>query len=95
VDKVKEDEAKFNIQSEAYKAEIEDLRKCWGSSSSEGPQKCKLIMSSKYGLWTGTFGLHDEKGMVVTKVANTPKLCAKKLRLNHGKRNRLKKEKAI
>jgi hypothetical protein len=27
VDKVKEDEAKFNTQSEAYKAEIEDLRK--------------------------------------------------------------------
>lgn len=27
VDKVKKDEAKFNTQSEAYKAEIEDLRK--------------------------------------------------------------------
>jgi hypothetical protein len=27
VDKVKEDEAKFNTQSETYKAEIEDLRK--------------------------------------------------------------------
>jgi predicted nucleic acid-binding Zn-ribbon protein len=27
VDRVKEDEAKFNSQSEAYKAEIEDLRK--------------------------------------------------------------------
>jgi cell division septum initiation protein DivIVA len=27
VDKVKEDEAKFNNQSEIYKAEIEDLRK--------------------------------------------------------------------
>jgi chromosome segregation ATPase len=27
VDKAKEDEAKFNTQSEAYKAEIEDLRK--------------------------------------------------------------------
>jgi hypothetical protein len=27
VDKVKEDEAKFNTQSEIYKAEIEDLRK--------------------------------------------------------------------
>jgi predicted RNase H-like nuclease (RuvC/YqgF family) len=27
VDKVKEDEAKFNTQSEAYKSEIEDLRK--------------------------------------------------------------------
>jgi phage shock protein A len=27
VDKVREDEAKFNTQSETYKAEIEDLRK--------------------------------------------------------------------
>jgi hypothetical protein len=30
---------------------------CWGPSSSEGPQKCNLTTSSKYGLWTGTFGL--------------------------------------
>jgi hypothetical protein len=30
---------------------------CWGPSSSEGPQKHELTMSSKYGLWTGTFGL--------------------------------------
>jgi hypothetical protein len=44
-------------------------------------------MSSKYGLWTGTFGLHDEKGAIVTKVADASKLCAKKLRLNHGKGN--------
>jgi hypothetical protein len=27
VDKVKQDEAKFNAQSEAHKAEVEDLRK--------------------------------------------------------------------
>jgi hypothetical protein len=27
VDKAKEDEAKFNAQSEAYKTEVEDLRK--------------------------------------------------------------------
>jgi hypothetical protein len=27
-----------------------------GPSSSEGPQKRNLTMSSKYGLWTGTFG---------------------------------------
>ena len=26
-------------------------------------------MSPKYGLWIGTFGLHDEKGAIVTKVA--------------------------
>jgi hypothetical protein len=30
---------------------------CWGPSSSEGPQKRNLTMSSKYSLWTGTFGL--------------------------------------
>jgi hypothetical protein len=34
-----------------------DLWHCWGPSSSEGPQKRNLIMSSKHGLWTGTFGL--------------------------------------
>jgi hypothetical protein len=27
-----------------------------GPSSSEGPQKCNLIVSSKHGLYTGTFG---------------------------------------
>jgi hypothetical protein len=30
---------------------------CWGPSSSEDPQKHNLTMSSKHGLWTGTFGL--------------------------------------
>jgi hypothetical protein len=29
---------------------------CWGPSSSEDPQKCHVTMSSKYGLWIGTFG---------------------------------------
>jgi hypothetical protein len=33
--------------------------------------------------------------MIVTKVVAAPKLCTKELRLNHGKRNRLKGEKAI
>jgi hypothetical protein len=68
---------------------------CWGPSSSECPQKRNLTMPSKYGLWTDTFGLHDDKGAIVTKVANTSKLCAKELRLNHGKRKRLKREKVI
>jgi hypothetical protein len=36
-------------------------------------------MSSKYGLWTGTFGLHDEKGAIMMKVVDTSKLCAKEL----------------
>jgi hypothetical protein len=39
--------------------------------------------------------MHDEKGAIVTKVADTLKLCAKELWLNHEKRNRLKREKAI
>jgi hypothetical protein len=71
------------------------IKHCWGPSSSKGPQKYNLTMSSKYGLWTGTFGLHDEKGAIMTKVVDTLKLCAKELRLNHRKRNRLKREKAI
>jgi hypothetical protein len=68
---------------------------CWGPSSFEGPQKYNLTMSSKYDLWTGTFGLHDEKGAIMTKVVNTSKLCTRELRLNHGRRNQLKREKAI
>jgi hypothetical protein len=39
--------------------------------------------------------IHDEKSMSVTKVAVAPKLHTKELRLNGGKRNRLKGEKAI
>jgi hypothetical protein len=35
------------------------------------------------------------KSMIVTKVGVAPKLCAGELRLNGGKRNRLKGEKAI
>jgi hypothetical protein len=71
-----------------------------GPSSSEGPQKRNLTMSSKHGLWTGTFefrikSIHNKKGMIVTKAADAPKLCARELRLNRGKRNRLKGEKAI
>jgi hypothetical protein len=74
--------------------------KCWGPSSSEGPQKRNLTMSSKHGLCTGTFGfriksIHDEKSMIVRKVVVAPKLCARELRLNRRKRNRLKGEKAI
>jgi hypothetical protein len=39
--------------------------------------------------------IHDEKSMIVTKVAIAPKLRARELRLNCRKRNRLKGEKAI
>jgi hypothetical protein len=31
------------------------IYECWGPLSSEGPQKRNLTMSSKHGLWTGTF----------------------------------------
>ena len=43
VDKAKEDEAKFNTQSEAYKAEIEDLRK----KLAEANEKCALAKASQ------------------------------------------------
>ena len=39
--------------------------------------------------------IHDVKSMVETKADVDPKLRARELRLNHGKRNRLKGEKAI
>jgi hypothetical protein len=39
--------------------------------------------------------IHDVKTMVVTKADVAPKLRARELRLNGGKRNRLKREKAI
>jgi hypothetical protein len=55
-----------------------------------GTQKRNLTMSSKHGLWTGTFGfrikgIYDEKGMIVTKVAIASKLCARELRLTQEK----------
>jgi hypothetical protein len=43
VDKVKEDEAKFNTQLEAYKAKIEDLRK----KLTEGNEICALAKASQ------------------------------------------------
>jgi hypothetical protein len=39
--------------------------------------------------------MYDVKNMIVTKVGVAPKLRAGKLRLNGGKRNRLKGKKAI
>jgi hypothetical protein len=39
--------------------------------------------------------IHDMKSMVVTKADVAPKLRARELWLNSGKRNRLKGEKAI
>jgi hypothetical protein len=46
-------------------------------------------------LRTQVKSIHDEKSMVVTKVAAAVKLRARELRLNRGKRNRLKGKKAI
>jgi hypothetical protein len=72
---------------------------CWGPSSSEGPQKHSLTMSSKYGLWTGIFGFmikaYTMRSLIVTKVVVAPKLYERELRLNRRKGNRLKREKAI
>jgi hypothetical protein len=73
--------------------------KCWGPSSSEGPQKHDLTMSSKYGLWIGIFGFmikaYTMKSVIETKVAVAPNLYIRELRLNRRKGNRLKREKAI
>jgi hypothetical protein len=46
-------------------------------------------------LRTQVKSIHDEKSMIMMKVAVAPKLHARELRLNRGKRNRLKREKAI
>jgi hypothetical protein len=46
-------------------------------------------------LRTQVKSIHDEKNMILTKVVVAPKLHTRELRLNHGKRNRLKGEKAI
>jgi hypothetical protein len=46
-------------------------------------------------LRTQVKSIHDEKIMIVTKVDVASKLRARELRLNGGKRNRLKGEKAI
>jgi GTPase involved in cell partitioning and DNA repair len=43
VDKAKEDEAKFNVQFEAYKAEIEDLRK----KLAEANEYCAVAKASQ------------------------------------------------
>jgi hypothetical protein len=46
-------------------------------------------------LRTRVKSIHDVKSMVKTKVDVAPKLRARELQLNGGKRNRLKGEKAI
>jgi hypothetical protein len=46
-------------------------------------------------LRTRVKSIHDVKSMVVMKVGVAPKLRTRELRLNGGKRNRLKGERAI
>jgi hypothetical protein len=46
-------------------------------------------------LRTRVKSIHDVKSMVETKADVAPKLRARELQLNGGKRNRLKGEKAI
>jgi hypothetical protein len=46
-------------------------------------------------LRTQNNSIHDGKSMIMMKVTVAPKLRARELWLNHGKRNRLKGEKAI
>ena len=46
-------------------------------------------------LRTRAKSMYDVKSMIVMKVGVAPKLRARELRLNGGKRNRLKGEKAI
>jgi hypothetical protein len=46
-------------------------------------------------LRTQVKAIHDVKGMFETKADVAPKLRARELRLNGGKRNQLKGEKAI
>jgi hypothetical protein len=46
-------------------------------------------------LRTRVKSIYNEKSMVVTMAGVPPKLRARELRLNGGKRNRLKGEKAI
>jgi hypothetical protein len=46
-------------------------------------------------LRTRAKSMYNVKSMIATKVGGAPKLRAGELRLNGGKRNRLKREKAI
>jgi hypothetical protein len=73
--------------------------RCWGPSSSEGPQKRNLTMFTKYDLWTGIFEFMVKadmmRSLIVTKVVVAPKLCGRELRLNRRKGNRLKMEKVV
>jgi hypothetical protein len=76
-----------------------DYRPCWGPSSSEGPQKHDLTMSSECDIHeqvpSDLDQNHSVRSMNNTKVDAAPKLHARKLRHDSRKGNRLKGEKAI
>jgi hypothetical protein len=71
----------------------------WGPSSSEGPQKHDLTMSSKCDIHEQVPSDSDQNHSVRstnnTKVDAAPKLRVRKLRHDSRKGNRLKGEKAI
>jgi predicted RNase H-like nuclease (RuvC/YqgF family) len=84
VDKVKEDEVKFNTQSEAYKAEIEDLRK----KLAEATKNCALAKASQeISEWSTTRleknvdELHESKERCFEKSLD----CVKKLKTSFAK----------
>jgi hypothetical protein len=72
---------------------------CWGASSSEGPQKHDLTMSSECDIHEKVPSDSDQNHSVRStnnmKVDVAPKLRARKLRHDSRKGNRLKGEKAI
>jgi hypothetical protein len=84
VDKVKEDKAKFNTQSEAYKVEIEDLRK----KLAEASENCALAKASQeISEWSTTRleknveELHESKEKCFEKSLD----CVKKLKTSFSK----------
>jgi hypothetical protein len=84
VDKAKEDEAKFNTQSEAYKAEIEDLFK----KLAEANENCALTKASqeisewwKTKLEKNVEELHESKERCFEKSLD----CVKKLKTSFSK----------
>jgi hypothetical protein len=84
VDKVKEDEAKFNTQSEIYKAEIEDLRKRHAEANENfAVAKASQEISewSKTRLEKNVKELHESKERCFEKSLD----CVKKLKTSFAK----------
>jgi chromosome segregation ATPase len=84
VDKVKEDEAKFNTQSETYKAEIEDLQKKLAEANENfAVAKASQEISewSKTRLEKNVEELHESKERCFEKSLD----CVKKLKTSFAK----------